>query len=102
MFDWYLENGISNLGEEDEDCYDDNYQYIGKGPIGHFELITLVCEVAKRLQEESFLEKKFGKKLPIIIHGFEYASYEIEATQKANVNGEAETFLKAIHELGMA
>lgn len=101
LFDWYSENGVTNIGEEDEDCYDEDCNYIGKGPSGHYELLTLVCEVAKRLQEESFIEQKFGRRLPIIIHGLEYAWYDIEATQNANIHGEADTFLKAMEELGM-
>ncbi|MBQ8281075.1 MAG: hypothetical protein IJZ25_01565, partial [Lachnospiraceae bacterium] len=85
----------------DEDCYDEDYKYIGKGPVGHYELLKLVSEVAKRLQQEAYIEEKFGRKLPIIIHGLEYAWYDIEATQNANINGEADTFLKALKELGM-
>ena len=101
LFEWYKENGITNIGEEDEDCYDENCNYIGKGPVGHYELLQIVSEVAKKLQQESFVEKHFGKKLPIIIHGLEYAWYDIEATQKANLSGEADTFVKAMKELGM-
>ncbi|MCH5192211.1 MAG: hypothetical protein J1F23_08620 [Oscillospiraceae bacterium] len=101
LFDWYKENGILNIGEEDEDCYDENYNYIGKGPVGHYELLELVSKAAKRLQQEGFIENKFGKKIPIIIHGLEYAWYDIEATQNANINGEADTFLKAMQKLGM-
>lgn len=101
LFDWYKENGISNIGEEDEDCYDADFNYIGKGPVGHYELLTLISEVAKRLQQEGFIENKFGKKLPIIIHGLEYAWYDIEATQNANINREAAIFLKAMKDLGM-
>lgn len=48
-----------------------------------------------------FLEDKFGKKLPIIFHGLEYAWYDIEATKIANINGEADTFLEAMKLLGM-
>ena len=102
LFDWYKENGIVNIGEEDENHYDENYKYIGKGPVGHYELLTIVSEVAKRLQQEGFIERKFGKKLPIIIHGLEYVWYDIEATRNANINGEADTFLKATQELGWA
>lgn len=101
LFDWYEENGITDIGEEDEDCYDDDYHYIGKGPVGHYELLTLVSGVAKRLQEEEYLENKFGKKLPIIIHGLEYSWYDIEATKNANTNGAADVFLKAAKKLGM-
>ena len=100
LFAWYKENGITNIGEEDDaNCYDENYRYIGKGPAGHYELIRLVTDVAKRLQQERYVEKRFGRKLPIIIHGYEYAWYDIEATQNANINGEAEIFLKAMNEL---
>ncbi len=101
LFEWYKENGINNIGEEDEDCYDEDCNYIGKGPVGHYELLQIVSEVAKKLQSEGYIEAHFGKKLPIIIHGLEYAWYDIEATQKANLNGEAETFIVALKELGM-
>ncbi len=96
LFDWYKENSITNIGEEDEDCYDEDFNYIGKGPVGHYELLTMVAEVAKRLQQEGYTEQKFGKKLPIIIHGLEYAWFDIEATKNANTNGEANDFLKFI------
>lgn len=101
LFKWYEENGITNIGHEDENCYDSGFNYIGKGPVGHYELLTIVSEVAKRLQEEGYIENHFGKKLPIIVHGLEYAWFDIEATQKANPNGEADVFLKAMKKLGM-
>lgn len=101
LFDWYKENGITNIGEEDDDCYDKKGRYIGKGPIGHYELLTVVSEVAKRFQQEGYIESKFGKKLPILIHGLEYAWYDVEATKNANIHGEADTFLKALKKLGM-
>lgn len=101
LFEWYKENGINNIGEEAGDCYDANYNYIGKGPVGHYELLQIVTEVAKQLQSEVYTEAHFGKKLPIIIHGLEYAWYDIEATQKANLNGEADTFIKAMKQLGI-
>ncbi|MBE6880844.1 MAG: hypothetical protein E7490_08445 [Ruminococcaceae bacterium] len=101
LFKWYEENGITDIGCEDEDSYDSNFNYIGKGPVGHYELLTIVSEVAKRLQEEGYIENHFGKKLPVIVHGLEYAWFDIEATQKANPNGEADVFLKAMKKLGM-
>ncbi|MDE7083044.1 MAG: hypothetical protein K2O89_05005 [Clostridia bacterium] len=96
LFDWYKENGITNIGEEDENCYDKYMRYIGKGPVGQYELLTLVSKVAKCLQQEDFVQSKFGKRLPIIIHGLEYVWYYIEATKNANVHGEAETFMQAV------
>lgn len=100
LFDWYEENGISNIGEYKE-CYDKDGRCIGMVPVGHCELVTLASEVARRLQQEGFVENQFGKKLPIIIHGFEYAWFDVEATQKANLNGEADTFLEAIKQWGV-
>ena len=53
------------------------------------------------LQSEGLIEKQFGKKIPIIVHGLEYAWYDIEAARNANPNVEAETFLKTCGELGL-
>lgn len=101
LFEWYEENGITKLGYEDTDCYDVFDKYIGKGPNGHYELVNLVAEVARKLQEEQYLKNRFGKEMPILIHGLEYTWYDIEATKRANPHGEADTFLKAMKELGM-
>ena len=101
LFNWYAEQGITNIGEENEnEMYDENFAYIGKGPAGHYELLQLASGVAKRLQEDGTIKEHFGKELPIIIHGLEYAWFDIEATEKANPNGQAETFIKAMKELG--
>ncbi|MBR6766272.1 MAG: hypothetical protein IKM06_07290, partial [Clostridia bacterium] len=67
LYKWYAEQGIENIGFEDTDnMYDEEYNYIGKGPVGHLELINLAANVAKRLQEEGFVLNKFKKPLPII------------------------------------
>lgn len=98
LFQWYKENGISDIGYEDnENDYDENGAYIGKGPAGHYELLGLAAEAGRRIQEEGLLKKKYGKPIPIIVHGLEYVWYDIEATKKANPNNEAKDFLKAIH-----
>jgi hypothetical protein len=101
LFDWYKENGITDIGKEDDDCYDSNFNYIGKGPVGHYELLQIISEVASKLQSEGYVEQHFGKDIPIIIHGLEYAWYDIEATKKANPHGEADIFIKAMKELAM-
>lgn len=102
LINWYAEQGITNIGEENEDeMYDENFAYIGKGPAGHYELLQLASGVAKRLQEDGTIKEPFGKELPIIIHGLEYAWFDLEATEKANPNGQADTFLKAMKELGL-
>lgn len=101
LYEWYVEQGIENIGFEDTDnMYDDEYNYIGKGPVGHYELIGIAANVAKKLQEEGFLKNKFKKAIPIIIHGLECTWYDIEATQKANPNGEANAYIEAMKEIG--
>lgn len=101
LFDWYKENGIENIGYEDYDsCYDNEMRYIGKGPVGYYELLSEITAVAHKLQSSGFIKNKFGKPIPIIIHDLEYPWYIVEAIQKANPNGEADTFLTAMKELG--
>lgn len=101
LYQWYAEQGIENLGYEDPDhMYDDESRYIGKGPVGHYELIGIAANVAKKLQEEGFLVNQFKKPIPIIIHGLECAWYDVEATQKANPNGEANAYIHALKEMG--
>lgn len=103
LFDWYKENSIDNIGYENYDaCYDDEMRYIGKGPVGYYELLSEITAVAKRLQDSGFVKNKFGAPIPIIIHDLEYPWYVIEATKKANPNGEADMFLAAMNQLGFA
>lgn len=101
LFDWYAENGINNIGFEDYDaCYDSEMRYVGKGPVGYYELLLEITAVAKRLQDSGFVKNKFGKPIPIIIHDLEYPWYIMEATRNANPHGEADMFLAAMKELG--
>jgi len=96
LFQWYKENGIENIGLEDiRSHYDANMRYIGKGPVGFYELLTVVSAVARRMQTEGFVSEKFGS-IPIIVHELEYPWYVEEATARANPNGEADAFLEAI------
>lgn len=96
LMTWYEENQITDLGVENEDCYNSDGDYIGKGPVGEYELFSIVSDVAARLQSEHFLSDKIGKKIPIIVHDIEYNWFAIEATKKANPNGEADIFLESI------
>lgn len=101
LFDWYEENGVDNIGYENYDiCYDNEMKYIGKGPVGYYELLSEITTVANKLQTSGFVMNKFGRPIPIIIHDLEYPWYIIEATQKANPNGEADMFLAAMKDLG--
>lgn len=101
LFDWYEENGIDNIGYENyDDCYDNEMRYIGKGPVGYYELLSEITNVAGKLQDSGFIRNKFGRPIPVIIHDLEYSWYVMEATQKANPNGEADVFFAAMKELG--
>ena len=102
LFDWYAENGVENIGyEDDENCYDGNGRFIGNGPVGYRELLGEVTAVAKCLQESGFIQEKFGYPVPIIIHDLEYSWYVLEATKEANPEGEAEEFFMAMRKHGM-
>ena len=101
LFDWYKENGIENIGYEDaESAYDNEMKYIGKGPVGYYELLSEITEVAKKLQNSGFIKDKFGAPIPIIIHDLEYPWYIMEATKRANPHGEADAFFAAMKKCG--
>ncbi len=101
LFDWYAENGINNIGYEDyEACYDSEMNYIGKGPVGYYELLLEITAVAKKLQNSGYIKEQFGKQIPIIIHDLDYSWYIFEATKEANPHGEAEVFFEAMKGLG--
>jgi hypothetical protein len=95
LFHWYKKHGIKKIGYEDPGTmYNEGMKYIGKGPAGYYELLMAVSNVARRLQLEGVVEKRFGK-IPIIVHDLEYAWYVRDATENANPNGEADLFLQA-------
>ena len=97
----YRENGIQHIGYEDPAaCYDHEMRYIGKGPVGYWELLCEITAVARKLQVSGFIKTQFGKPIPIIIHDLEYPRYCMEATARANPNGEADTFFAAMKRLG--
>ena len=76
-------------------------RYIGKGPVGYYELLSEIAEVARKLQLSGFIKAQFGRPVPIILHELEYPWYCMEATAKANPNGEADTFFAAMKKLGV-
>ena len=92
LIKWYCENGIENIGVTSEDEYDEDFNYIGKGPGGYYELLILVAEIAKNLQNDGTINGKFGK-IPVIVHDLEYTWYCKDATTLANPNGEAKDFV---------
>lgn len=101
LFDWYRENGIQHIGYEDPAaCYDHEMRYIGKGPVGCYELLCEIAQIARKLQVSGFIKAQFGRPITIIIHDLEYPWYCIEATARANPSGEADTFFAAMKKLG--
>lgn len=103
LFTWYKEIGLHNIGYEDfNHCYNDDMCYIGKGPIGYYELLSEVAAVAKKLQISGFIQSHFGKRIPIIVHDLDYCWYAFEATQIANPNGEANAFFAAMKQAGFS
>lgn len=95
LYKWYEEQGIENIGFEDtKNMYDEEYNYIGKGPVGHYELLGIAANVAKKLHEDGFIKSHFNRQIPIIVHGLEYAWFDIEATKRANPDGVADSFIK--------
>ena len=103
LFEWYREKGIEHIGryEDPAACYDEKMRYIGKGPAGYYELLSEIAEVARKLQLSGFIKAQFGRPVPIILHELEYPWYCMEATAKANPNGEADTFFAAMKKLGV-
>lgn len=102
LLNWYRSRGINDIGVEDADGqYDENMNYIGKGPAGYYEVLCAVSNVAKRIQEEGIIAGKFGH-IPVIVHDLEYTWYVEEATRNANPGGEADVFLAYLHELNGA
>lgn len=102
LFAWYKEHSIEKIGYEDPNsCYGKNMQYIGKGPVGYYELLMEVAAVAKELQESGFVRDKIGKPVPIIVHDLEYPWYVFEATKIANPNNETNIFFTAMKMQGL-
>lgn len=66
---------------------------IEKCPAGYSALLNAVSNVARRLQTEGTVLKRFGR-IPILVHDLEYCQYIEEATRNANPGGEADDFLR--------
>lgn len=99
LLDWYEEQGVIDIGvEPEENMYDENCTYIGKGPNGYLELLCLISNIARRLQADGWIEKRFGH-IPIIVHDLDYSWYTSKMTETANPNGEAKVFLDYLSSL---
>ncbi len=100
LFRWYAELGLKNIGVEDTAHAYDHGRYIGTGPEGLPQLLAMITDIARELQESGFIEDKFGRQMPILIHDLEYTWYTVEATKQANVHGEADQFLADMCAIG--
>ncbi|MDQ6597907.1 hypothetical protein E2K98_29045 [Bacillus salipaludis] len=78
--------------------FDEDDNYIGKGPNGFYDLLQVVSDVSKRLHDNKVIINTFNKEIPIIIHDLEYSWYTVEATQNGNPNGIANIFLEALNQ----
>ena len=46
-------------------------------------------------------KRRYLRPVPILIHDLEYSWYTVEATRRANPNGEADSFFIAMEQLGI-
>jgi hypothetical protein len=99
LLNWYNDKGIKNIGYEcEEDAYDEDMNYIGRGPNGFEELAMLLVDIAKDIH--NFKSEKINyANIPIIITDYDYSWYVCKFTKLANPNGQAVNFVKAYNEL---
>lgn len=62
--------------------------------MGYTKLLDLCAEAVANLQNEGYFKAIFNRNIAVIIHGYEYTKKELEATKKANPNGEANAFFE--------
>lgn len=96
LFNWYKQEGIENIGYEDPNCYD---EMIDKGPVGYYELLRVITQVAKRIQTEDFFLHTAGKRLPLIILDYESTWITVEATKEANIHEEANDYFAFLNHI---
>lgn len=96
LIDWYSAIGVEQVGYEDPNLmFDSRNRYIGKGPNGLAELLQLTAEIAAEIQRSGRIEAKFGRRIPILLADFEFTGYMLQATLRANPNGEADAYIQA-------
>lgn len=94
LLNWMKEKGIKDIGEEDyENDYDEDMNYIGKGPNGYYEVLMMLSDVIKNIKLGEELGGAFSE-IPVIIHDLEFAWYTEDATLHANPNNEAKGFIE--------
>lgn len=63
----------------------------------YMNLLDITSSAVVKLRDKDFFRKNFGKDIAVIIHGYEYEETELEATRKANPNGEADEFFSYLN-----
>lgn len=89
LLEWYREQDIGNLGEDNPSDWADY-----RGPVGYYELISLAADIARELQTEGIISRKFGR-IPIIIQELEPLKCFRELAIHANPDGEADDYIAA-------
>ena len=94
IYQWVLENGLESYTDENQDeLFDENMIYIGKGPLLTQRFVEVLIEVAKRLHANKVMINKFGRDIPIIIHELEYYKAIADETRLGNPDGQADNFI---------
>jgi len=93
LLKWYEDQGIVDVGFESEEMYDEEENYIGKGPNGYWELLCLISNIARKLRTNDNFKHCFAN-TPILVHDLDYSWYTFDMTKNANPNGEANAFLE--------
>ena len=93
LYQWFVSQGISEIREDESSMYDDDMNYIGKGPTGYYDLCCEIAEVVNQIQNEDIIRDKF-KNIPILIVDYDYSWYIVDFVKIANTNGQAEKFFE--------
>ena len=73
--------------ENDEDKSKEKYDGISD------MFLEMVIELSQKIHADGGLVQKFGKAIPVIMHGLEYCEYEFEWALRANPEGIVDEFL---------
>lgn len=93
MYQWFVSQEISEIREDESSMYDDDMNYIGKGPTGYYDLCCEIAGVVNQIQNEDIIRDKF-KNIPILIVDYDYSWYIVDFVKIANTNGQAEKFFE--------
>lgn len=87
--EWIESRGLAYSDDDEEEDFDRCMQ-LGEQITEQF--VALCVRVAKALHSKSVIKGKFGRLVPIIVHGLEYHDQVAEQTHRANPPGLASEF----------